>query len=125
MSRFLLLSLLLLAGCKARDGDILHQVARRTGQKLEGAITGPARQLPTRVPNPMTEVSVAARVDARLRYDRHLADHSFVVRAKGASAVVVAGSVPEASLKQRALDLAKSTVGVETVVDEVRLSDDE
>jgi hypothetical protein len=124
LSRFFLLCLLLVAGCKARDGDILHQVARRTGQKLEGAITAPARQLPTRVPNPMTEVSVAARVDARLRYDRHLSDHSFVVRAQGASAVVVAGTVPEASIKQRALDLAKSTVGVDRVVDEVQLSEE-
>jgi hypothetical protein len=116
--------LLVLAGCKARDGDILRQVAQRAASKLQDA-SGPAAQLPAGVPVPVPRVSLVARVEARIRYDRHLADHSLVVRAQGTNAVVVTGTVPEPSIKQRALDLAKSTVGVERVVDEVQLAEEE
>src|SRR2546423_13619980 len=95
------LALLLPAGCKARDGETLRQVARKTGQKLGGA----ARPLEATATlrNPLAEANVAARVDSRLRNDRYLAPYQFTVRGDHGS-VTVGATVPEASLKARAPD---------------------
>jgi osmotically-inducible protein OsmY len=121
MSRFLVVCLLLVAaGCKARDGDVLRKIARKTGEKLEGA-TGSVGQMAGSVPVPAVGSDVTARVQARLRWDRYLADSRIDVRGRGKGVIVLKGQVSEASVKQRALDLARSTVGVERVSDEVKV----
>jgi osmotically-inducible protein OsmY len=126
MSRVLVVCLLLtLAGCTPRDGDLLRKIVRKTGQKLQvtaaplGQIKGAAGGLAPGM------ADLAARVSTRLRWDRYLADSRLEVRGQSSGTVVLSGTVADPSIKQRALDLAKSTVGVERVTDEVKVARDE
>jgi osmotically-inducible protein OsmY len=120
MSRFCLVCLLLVVGCKARDGDTMRKIARKTGEKIENA-AGPVAAITTGVRGSLGEGSVTARVEARLRWDRQLAEHRLTVRGDGSGEITLSGTVPEESAKQRAVDLAKSTLGVEKVNDEVKV----
>jgi hypothetical protein len=116
----LLLLLLALAGCKARDGETLRKVVRKSSEKLQNA----ARPMNDAAPawcGSLGEPSLAGRVENRIRHDRYLAAHRFAVRAAGPGAVAVSATVPAESVKARALDLARSTLGVENVIDEVKL----
>jgi hypothetical protein len=114
------LLLMAVAGCSPGDGDVLRKIVRRAGDRLEDA-TRPVGQLAGPGRNPAIATDLAARVQGRLRGDRYLSGARFEVREQGKGVVVLSGQVAEASVKQRALDLAKSTVGVERVTDEVKV----
>lgn len=125
MPRFLVVGLLLASlGCTPRDGDLLRQIARKTGDKLEGATAPLGRIRPAAGPSVSHTSDLAGRVQARLRWDRYLAGARIEVRGQDGG-VVLAGKVTEPSVKQRALDLARSTVGVQKVTDEVKVASDE
>jgi hypothetical protein len=112
---------LLSSGCKARDGDLLTQVCRKTGEKL-GALTGNApEQFSHALRGTAGEASLAARVSNRLRWDRYLAKLNIEVETTAAGTVTLTGSVTDLSIKQRVLDLAKSTSGVEHVEDHMNM----
>jgi len=114
------LPLLALAGCKPSDGETLRQVARKTGEKLQGAAR-PVDAATSPLRGSFSETGLAARVETRIRNDRYLAGQRFAVRGTAEGTVAVSGTVPEPSIKTRALDLAKSTLGVEKVIDEVKV----
>ena len=122
--RHVLLVLLPLAlvGCKESDGENLRQIARRTGERLDRAAR-PVNDAATPLCGSLGELSVAARVDSRIRHDRYLAGHHFTVRGDRQGVVTVTATVPDKSIKARALDLARSTLGVEDVIDEVKVSE--
>jgi osmotically-inducible protein OsmY len=116
--------LLAVAGCKARDGDILRRIVRKTGEKLH--VPGnPVGQIAGDVHVPVSKPDLVARVETRLRWDRYLAGARIEVRGDDEGDVVLAGKVADPSVKQRALDLAKSTVGVKRVTDEVKVEKEE
>ncbi len=123
-SRFALLLLtcvpLTVGGCKARDGDIFRRIVHKTGEKLQGT-GGTVGQIGEGV-SAAARSGAAGRVEARLRWDRYLADVRIEVSGEEDGVVVLSGKVKDAQLKQRALDLASSTVGVERVTDEVQVS---
>jgi hypothetical protein len=117
---FVLSLLALTAGCKPRDGDILRKIVHRTGEKLQGAV-GPVNRLGEGAAG-AARSGAAGRVEARLRWDRYLANIRVEASGDEDGVVVLSGKVKNVQLKQRALDLAQSTVGVERVKDEVRVS---
>jgi hyperosmotically inducible periplasmic protein len=104
---------------KASDGDKLRAVSRLTVQKVRNAlppglnVAAPVdalrKELPTRADD---------AVRARLSADKRLAGVEFKVTAEG-NVVTLRGVVPTAGLKALAVDVAKNTVGVEEVVDEL------
>jgi osmotically-inducible protein OsmY len=112
---------LAVSGCKARDGDILRRIVRKTGEKLQGT-SGPIGQLGEGISASAGSSGAAGRVEARLRWDRYLADVRIEVSGEEDGVVVLSGKVKDAQIKQRALDLANSTVGVVRVKDEVTVS---
>jgi osmotically-inducible protein OsmY len=112
---------LLCAGCKARDGDLLVQVCRKAGEKVQALAGQAPERLGARLRGTVGEASVAARVHNRIRWDRYLARLDVDVQVPSPGAVVLSGAVPDLSIKQRVLDLAKSTTGVNTVEDRLRL----
>jgi osmotically-inducible protein OsmY len=121
LSSIALAVVLLVSGCKARDGDLLAQVCRKTGQKL-GALTGDApEQLGRTFRGSAGDASLAARVSNRIRWDRYLAKVSIEVETTAAGTVALTGQVSDLSLKQRIIDLAKSTSGVQHVEDRMTL----
>jgi osmotically-inducible protein OsmY len=122
LSAVLVLAFIALAatGCKPRDGDVLRKIVRRTGEKLQGT-AGPVGQLGAGV-SASARSGAAGRVEARLRWDRYLANVRVEASGDEDGVVVLTGKVKDVLLKQRALDLAQSTVGVERVKDEVKVS---
>ncbi len=112
---------LLLVGSrfKASDGDKLAAVSRLTVRKVQNAmppavnVVAPMDALRKEMP---TRPEDAVR--ARLAADKRFVGVEFKVTATG-DEVTLRGVVPNADIKRLAVGVAKNTVGVETVVDEL------
>jgi hypothetical protein len=118
-----LLLLLTAAGCSQQDADRLVCVGHKGVQRLR-ELTGEARdtfadELHSLGSDPL-QASVAARVATRLRLERALSGSGIEVRASGAD-VELHGEVQGEPRRRRAVDLAETTVGVERVVDRLRV----
>src|SRR4051794_3162146 len=122
MRRALLAVALLAVGCKGSDGETLRKIARKTGQRLD-CVARPGNEAWAPLRATRGEPPVAARVAARIRHDRFLAGYRLEVSGDGRGGVTLNGSVPDRSLKARAMDLARSTLGVESVEDQVKVGD--
>jgi osmotically-inducible protein OsmY len=120
-AKFGLALMLLSAGCTTRDTAILAAICEKAGKKVE-AMSGKApAHLAGSVRDSMGEASLAARVHNRIHWDRYLAELDVRVHTTAAGTVTLRGSVPDLAIKQRLIDLAKSTVGVQTVEDKLVL----
>lgn len=126
MSRrlYLLLPVLLIAGCKARDGDILVKAAQRIGAKFEAVGGATPSGLTAQFRSAAGGASLGARVENRIRWDRYLKDSSVEVLLTGTGVVTLRGEVPDRALKLRAVELARTTVGVDRVVDELTVPEE-
>jgi osmotically-inducible protein OsmY len=113
---------LLTSGCKARDGDILAQVCRKSGQKVHAVLGASPVSLAGNLS--LGEASIAVRVYNRIHWDRYLSGVDVRVQTGELGTVAVFGHVPDLALKQRILDLAKSTVGVQQVEDRLTLPEE-
>jgi hypothetical protein len=67
------------------------------------------------------ELGVQGRVYGRLRWDKALADEPIDVEIQQTDTVVLTGRVPDEKTRQKAVRLAKDTVGVRDVVDRLRV----
>lgn len=125
IAAFLILTALfiLVVGSRFRpsDGDKLAAISRLTVAKVREAlppadrVAAPVNALRKELPQRTED-----RVRARLEADKQLEGIDFAVSADG-SAVKLRGIVPNAAARQRAVELAGSTVGVESVVDELAI----
>lgn len=112
---------LLLVGSrfKASDGDKLRAVSRLTVTKVQNAmppavnVIAPVdalrKELPTRPDD---------AVRARLAADKRFVGVEFKITADG-GAVTLRGVVPNADVKRLAIGVARNTVGVDEVIDEL------
>ncbi len=101
------------------DGDRIAAIGRVAtarvrsamppAEKIAGPLDALRRGLPTRPED---------RVKNRLETDRDLQGITFTVSADG-NAVTLRGIVPDVDARERALQLAESTVGVDKVIDEL------
>lgn len=109
--------------CNNQDVDGLTRVARKVSQKSEGLTTTASDKLAAgwqALRAHMDEVAVDARVAARIRWDRTLA--GLPIEVQGTSGQVqLRGQVRTAEQRQRAVELAESTSGVEKVADELEI----
>ena len=110
-------------GCKARDADLIALACQKAGRKLGLGRGSTAGTLAEALRGTLGEASLAARVENRIRWDRALADQPVEVTASG-TAVTLRGELADASLRQRAMDLAKATLGVDRVVDELTVAEE-
>lgn len=112
---------LLLVGSKfkASDGDKLAAVSRLTAAKLRNAlppavnVSAPVDALRKELPTRPDEA-----VRARLVADKRFAGVEFSITAEG-NVVTLRGVVPNAQVKRLAAGVARNTVGVDDVVDEL------
>ena len=119
MKKPLLIAVTLLAACSGCNRSDwrpdLTRVASTVTRKVE-------ELLPER--SPLTgsfglgDVDLGNRVRDRFKFYRYLAPLAIEIDAND-SLVRLRGSVVDAVLKQRAIEFAESTVGVEKVVDEI------
>jgi osmotically-inducible protein OsmY len=113
MRTALVLGLAVLAGCSREDGEKLARVGRLTADKVRGA--APAR---TPLADLNREDTPAARVRVRLRTDATLTDQAIEV-VEGPDGLHLRGRVLTRDQAEWAARLARETVGVPAVVNEL------
>jgi osmotically-inducible protein OsmY len=119
----LLLAATACAGCEAQDTDKLAHAARKVADKVqalaEGADVRWLDRLQAMAPT-VDAMDVTARVQARVRWDKALAESRIAVSAKD-GVVELKGTVRDLDQKRRAVEIAESTQGVEKVNDALEL----
>lgn len=106
-------------GCGGEDADHLANATRLAAAKIDRLTDGAHGKLAHSVDAvraSWNDVALDARVAARLRWDKDLAGTSIQVRTLG-NKVELTGAVTTLDQRQRAIHLARATVGVEDVID--------
>ncbi len=120
---FLLVPAALAAGCNSEDADRMARVGHKVLEKAQSLAPdsdGPLSRLQAFGPG-RESVTLDSRVAARLRWDKTLSDVEIQVRADG-GVVELKGTVREAAQRQRAIELAESTMGVQRVTDSLEVA---
>jgi hypothetical protein len=105
----------LLLGCNRQDTEALQRINQKVVIRAE-ALTGEVKSVPSLQWHPPQDVTLDARVAARLRWDKQLADVPIEVTAVG-NIVEVKGKVRNLEQRRRVVMLVESTTGVEGVRD--------
>jgi hyperosmotically inducible periplasmic protein len=115
-------------GVAAKAGEKLDEVGRAIRRGIENAEesvrdginkTGATvREGFTKTRESVQGMGVLSRVYSRLHWDKSLHSSTLFVKAE-AGAVTLRGSVPDETAKAKAVDLAKDTVGVTHVIDQL------
>jgi hypothetical protein len=108
---------LLATGCTRQDTDKLGHI----GQKLSGLIGVVKESLNSGCEGLYAGMGLEARVAARLRWDKNLADAAIEVKANGGD-IELKGTVSDGGQAQRAQELAETTAGVEKVTNLLKIS---
>jgi len=98
-----------------RAGQALENAGRNIRQSVEGGIA--------RGEMIENERAVVARVNARLRWDKQLVNSTLDLQVLADGKTILRGVVIDEAAKKRAVDLASSTVGVTSVVDELKIGE--
>jgi osmotically-inducible protein OsmY len=125
--RGLILGLALtICGC-SQDADRLARVFQKTAAKFDGVTEGLRDKLNNgwgAVRSSVSETSLDSRVALRLRWDTDMAGADVEVHLVGPGAVELTGAVADLTQRRRAIELAHTTAGVESVVDRLRVEAD-
>lgn len=114
-------ALLLAAGCNRQDTECLARLGRRAADGADG-LTARIRESLNRNLQDVGGRALADRVSGRLRWDKGLADAAIEVKADG-KALELKGKVKTPEQRRRAVEVAESTVGVETVSDQIQVAE--
>src|SRR4051812_7620318 len=99
-------------------------VGERAGQALDDVGRGVRRGFQNAFARTRTAVDnqeVISRVYSRLHWDKTLVGATLELEVQDGGTTFLRGAVPDAAAKQRAIVLARDTVGVTQVVDELTL----
>jgi osmotically-inducible protein OsmY len=119
-------SALTICGC-SEDADRLARVFQKTAAKFDGATEGLREKLHNgwgAVRGSMSETSLDSRVALRLRWDTDMGGADVQVSLVGPGAVELTGSVADLMQRRRAVELARTTAGVDSVVDRLTVETD-
>ena len=105
---------LALSGCQRSDAEALASIAGKIAERTHGY----AEQLQQKCP--ALPGSLESRIKNRLRWDKSLADSTVEVVVADKN-VELKGNLATPEQVRRAVDLAESTVGVENVVNSLRV----
>ena len=97
-----------------RAGQAIDNAGKTIRRGVEGAVT--------RGQISAQERDLLGRVSQRLTFDKQMVGSALQLTVQADGAVVLQGSVADESSKRRAVDLAQSTLGVTTVVDELAVA---
>lgn len=120
----LALFVLSLAGCSRSDSECLARIARKVSGRIGDATAEIRDSLGTGWQDVCGELGVEARVTARLRWDKALADAAIEVKLQDGE-IELKGTIKDEAQRQRALDIAGSTSGVEKVADHLQIQVEE
>lgn len=115
--------LLTTLGCSDNDAERISKVGGKALDKASDATLQAGDKLGVSLRGAkgnLDDWEVSSRVNARLKWDRHLDGASIQVQAdKGG--VTLSGSVKSEDQRRRAVEIAESTVGVEKVTESVEI----
>jgi osmotically-inducible protein OsmY len=109
----------LAVGCTSKDAEHLARIGQKTvgrANEITSNMNGQRVNGWQMVRSGVEEMTVDARVTARLRWEKELHDVPIQVRASG-GVVELTGTVQNLAQRRRAVELAERTAGVERVVD--------
>ncbi|HTU93864.1 MAG TPA: BON domain-containing protein [Gemmataceae bacterium] len=119
---------LTLASCGChQDADRLARVFQKTSAKFNGVTEGLRDKLHNgwgAVRGSVSETSLDSRVSLRLRWDSDMAGAEVQVRLVGPGVVELTGVVADLTQRRRAVELAGTTIGIESVLDRLRVEAD-
>jgi osmotically-inducible protein OsmY len=107
------------AGCDGEDVNHLARVGNKVAEKAQFLSIGGDTKLGRgwqAVRNGWDETTLEARVGMRLRWDKNLSDTKIEVTSAD-GIVELRGAVRNSTQRQRAIELAEATAGVEQVID--------
>jgi hypothetical protein len=117
-------------GVAAKAGEKIDEVGRAIRRGIENAeesvreginkTSGTVREGFTRTRESVQGMGVLSRVYGRLHWDKSLHSSTLFVKAE-AGAVTLRGAVPDEAARDKAIDLAKDTVGVTHVIDQLTI----
>ena len=110
--------LVLVAGCNRQDTDSLARIGRKIVDRSEETTRGLREKIHQGLPE--MNASLQDRVQRRLRWDRALEGTAMEVKASGEE-VEIKGTVKTPEQRRRAVDLVENTVGVERVLDSLKV----
>jgi osmotically-inducible protein OsmY len=113
-------------GC-SQDADRLTRVFQKTSAKFDGVTEKLRDKLQNgwgAVRGSVSETSLDSRVALRLRWDTDMAGAEVQVRLVGPGAVELTGTVADLTQRRRAVELAHTTIGVESVIDRLSVEAD-
>ena len=119
-------SALTICGC-SEDADRLARVFQKTAAKFDGVTEGLREKLHNgwgAVRGSVSEASLDSRVALRLRWDTDMSGADVQVSLVGPGAVELTGTVADLMQRRRAVELAHTTAGVESVVDRLTVEAD-
>jgi osmotically-inducible protein OsmY len=122
-----MLALALAVGGCSQDADRLARVCQKTAAKFDsitGSMRGKLHNGWGAVRGSVSEASLDSRVALRLRWDVDLAGADLQVRAAGPGIVELRGTVADLAQRTRAVHLARTTTGVENVLDALTVEAD-
>ena len=116
-----------LAGaCNRQDSEKLANVGRKVSEKAETLTGGSSGRIASGLQSlraDMDKMALDARVSARLRWDKSLEGTRIQVYYHDGQ-IELKGQVKNFDQRQRAVQLASSTVGADNVVDSLELAPD-
>jgi BON domain len=101
-------------GGAERVGERIDRGLERLGEKLRSTWAD--------IRQSVDELGVRGRVYGRIRWDKALADQAIEIQVQEKDLVVLTGTVPDESTRDKAVQLARDTVGVRDVVDQLQLA---
>jgi osmotically-inducible protein OsmY len=124
--RLFLVLALASCGC-SQDADRLARVYQKTSAKLDGVTEGLRERLQNgwgAVRGSISETSLDDRVALRLHWDTDMAGADVRIRLVGPGAIELTGTVADLTQRRRAVELAHTTIGVESVIDRLSIDVD-
>jgi hypothetical protein len=112
----------LTAGCSRQDTERLARIGKHLGARAEALTADCRASLGSNWNGVGEDVGLGARVWARLRWDKALAELPIQVQAAGAT-IDLKGTVRDLTQRRRAVELAESTTGVEKVNDQLQVAE--
>jgi len=112
------------AGCNNEDTDRMARVGHKVLAKAELLAPEADGRLSRgwqAMRSGLDSAPLDTRIATRLRWDKSLGDLDIQVRTEG-GLVELKGTVRDAAQRQRAVELAEATVGVEKVIDSLEVS---
>jgi len=122
--RWLAYLALFLAGCEGQDADRLARIGGKVVDRLQARTTGGSGRWSDTLQSirgGIGEFALDAKVSARLRWDKDLDGIPIQATALGNGTVKLSGTVPTLEVRQHAVHIARNTIGVNNVVDELQV----